>query len=123
MSFSDEVQRFVDEAKARVELVGGKCADAVFESVVHGSPVSGAPGQPDSGDERGYDLIASWERKRIGETEWLIGTKLHYAPWMEEMLMPSGKALTQRSSVGGPHSVKLTVAAWPQIVEHTVKQL
>lgn len=123
MTFSQEVARFADKFDDRAQLLVERCVDAVFESVVNGSPVTAAPGQPVSGDRRGYELKDSFFRKRVGEFEWVVGTNLFYGPWIEEGMLPEGKRLVHRSAVGGNHSVKMTEAAWPWLVDDVVSKM
>lgn len=127
MTFGDDLLRF----SARIGLIGptvfNRAADKAFESIVDGSTITAAPGQPvDTGH-----LKASWQNVFTSPTERELMTNTVYAPIIEDgMISLKGRAgdagassggskqrLTFRSAVGGPHSVKLTRAAWPLLVE------
>ncbi len=112
MSFAAEIDAYarrLADWEYRLHSIAG---DLVFESIVNGSPVTGAPGQPvDTGN-----LRASWQREIHGPLSQSIATNTVYAPAIEDGARGS-KALTLRSQTGGFHSVKMTVAAWPRIVD------
>jgi len=108
MSFGDDLRLFADKVEARVQDVFIGCTGEVQRSVVEGSEVTAAPGQPvDTGTLKG-----SW----IGEFEsadaWHTTTNVEYAPYIEE-----GVGMTLRSEVGGFHSVALTRGGWQKIVD------
>jgi hypothetical protein len=87
----------------------------VQRSIVEGSEITGAPGQPvDTGA-----LKASWIPEFVSESEWQTTTNLDYAPIIEDNL----RGATLRSPVGGFHSVKRTVAGFPRIVEHVAREV
>ncbi len=91
---------------------------AVYESIVLGSALTGAPGQPvDTGN-----LRASWQQE-IQDNRGSVMTNVVYAPQIENGISDrTGKRLTLRSQVGGFHSVKLTRANFQRIVEATAKE-
>jgi len=77
-------------------------------SIVEGSAVTGAPGQPvDTGA-----LRSSWQTEWEGPGEAVIATDLPYATSIEDGVSYAhgGSPMTLRSPTGGFHSVKLTVA-------------
>ena len=116
--FMDEVRQFQIKAEQRARDIHNGIADLAYSSIVEGSPVTGAPGQPvDTGN-----LKASWQNTVEGPLTRLLSTNVIYAPIIEDGSR-AGRALTLRSKVGGFHSVKLTIAAWPRIVEWVTKGL
>lgn len=94
-------------------------AATAHESIVDGSALTGAPGQPV--DEGG--LKASWQlafpTPEIAE----ITTKSVYAVPNETGIRHDGKPYQLRSPVGGRHSVALTYVGLPRIIEHEAKRL
>lgn len=104
MSFDGDLKRFSGAlAQTGVSLLPAVGA-AVFNSVVFGSPITGAPGQP---VDEGH-LRASWQLTFPSPTEALIATKSPYARDNEDGVRADGRPYVQRSPVGGRHSVKLT---------------
>lgn len=86
-------------------------ATAVRDSVVEGSPVTGAPGQPvDTGNLKSSWVLAFTEP---GVAE--VSTNVEYAPAIEDGVGPHGP-MTLRSKVGGFHSVKLTRSNFDRLV-------
>ena len=145
MSYRDDVARWVAKVKATTQDVTVSSALKVHESIVAGSALTGAPGQP---VDTGY-LRTSWvlgiggtptfptagdasdapaagtgtatppsPPQHVGVRPYVaeIVTNVRYAPYIEEGLRG------QRSTVGGPGSVKLTRAAWPRIVANAVRE-
>ena len=111
------------EREAFVEV-----ATAVRDSVVDGSPVTGAPGQPvDEGNLKG-----SWQLTFPAQDKALVATNAAYAPAVEEGQQapyttsagtPVAPApMTLRSATGGFHSVKLTQAGWQALVDDVVRR-
>lgn len=102
--------------QAKTRAVFADMAAAVHESIVDGSPVTGAPGQPVDTS----NLKTSWQLDFAPDMRSAtIGTNVAYAPDIEDGMRTarSGQVtgrtqqrLTLRSRVGGFHSVKLTVA-------------
>lgn len=119
--FAEQLERFktvvLDE---RARAVVHDVVDATLDSIKHGSAITGAPGQPiDDGD-----LIESWQRTRIGPTEWLIRSTYFTAPWIEEGILPNAESpFTIRSSVGGTHSVALTAQNFDRLAEDVVARV
>lgn len=144
MSYAEDVRRFVERVKTRTQDVVTASALKVHESIVAGSALTGAPGQPvDTGNLRASWIVAfdtaptyppprpksttgrtdasppppSPPQGEIGKTySATVSTNTEYAPYIEEGLRAT------RSAVGGPGSVKLTRAAWSRIVETAVKE-
>lgn len=129
MSFSDDLRAFREKVLQRSRDVFVGATGDLHESVTEGSPVTGAPGQPvDTGN-----LKASWQQTFPEEWQSLVATNVEYAPAIEEGIQePYTTAdgtevvpgpMTLRSEVGGFHSVKLTRAAWPRVVESVVRRV
>jgi len=106
------------------------CTEEVRRSVVEGSALTGAPGQPvDTGA-----LRSSWIGEFQGALVYELTTKSQYAPYIEDggnargRFRPPGTGIRLRngrnvkSTVGGFHSVKLTTTSWPVIVRHAVRK-
>lgn len=114
MSFSDGVNGFTSKLEAKNNAVFvGVCAE-VNRSIVHGSEITGATGQPvDSGR-----LKASWIPEFKDEKTFELTTDVPYAPIIED----NARGATLRSTTGGFHSVAMTEAGFPHIVAHVVAQ-
>lgn len=114
MGLSDDITRFTLRLDEWHRDVFDRVGDLVYESIVNGSPITGAPGQPV--DEGG--LRASWSRVYEDANTQLIGTASLYAQSNEDgIARPGGGPYELRSKVGGRHSVALTVAGFGAIVE------
>jgi hypothetical protein len=138
MSYGTDISRWAEKVRARTQSVVTAAALLTHESIVAGSGVTGAPGQPvDTGYLRSSFIVAfdaepSYPTplpSRSGRTDAAapapappqgnvgktysasITTNVAYAPLIEEGVRAT------RSAVGGPGSVKLTRAAWSRIVE------
>jgi hypothetical protein len=113
MSFSDDVKRFGVKVTAVTKDVFVNVASAAKDSIVNGSPVTGAPGQPvDTGA-----LKNSWQLEFMSPTEARISTNIAYAESNEDgIARPGGGPYVQRSPVGGRWSVRLTVLGMPNLV-------
>jgi hypothetical protein len=123
MSFTDEVRVFALKVEVKSKDVITEAGVEVQRSLVEGSEITGAPGQPvDTGA-----LRASFVPERLGDYEWQITTNLVYAPSVEDgvqapYVTARGTTVTPlpmrfRSAVGGAHSLALTRASWESIVE------
>lgn len=117
MSFGLDVKRFSAKVEQRIRDVAERSTEIAFASIVEGSPLTGAPGQPvDTGN-----LKASWQIVR-GPLRNDITTNVVYAPIIEEGTR-AGRALVLRSAVGGFHSLALTRISWGKIVEEARRQV
>jgi len=116
MSFSRDLDAFMRRVEIRLRDVYTGVAEEVHRSVVEGSEITGAPGQP---VDTSY-LRNSWQLA-IGPREAVISTNVDYAPGIEDGVGPNGP-IQLRSPVGGFHSVKLTRAGFPRIVDHVVRK-
>ena len=133
MSFNADLNRFALKVDARTKAVYLSVAAKVHESITVGSPTTGAPGQPVDTDF----LRASWTLTR-GPTVSEISTNVAYAPVIEHNLRaafnssgvkndrrnPNGTARRAvKSTVGGNHIVKLTVAAADRLQAEALREL
>ena len=115
MSFKDDMEAFVKKVKARERALFINSTSHVETSIKVGSTVTGAPGQPvDTGN-----LLNSWHRTFESRDVARVSTNVEYAPIIED----NDRGAVFKSAVGGAHSVKLTEAAWPKIVEHELRKL
>lgn len=123
----DEANRFVALVHARSKAVFEGGSQRVETSMLEGSEITGAPGQPvDTAN-----LKNSFEKDRPEEWLFRMATGVEYAPAIEEGIQEpyehhitgetiTPSAMTLRSQVGGFHSRKLTVAGWQGIVDAAV---
>lgn len=136
MAFADDIHRFSLKLERQSGDVFVGVAQAVHESVVEGSPVTGAPGQPvDTGA-----LKASWQLTFPEQMLARVTTNLDYAEPIEngiqrpyvrsqastfgfERIHVTPRPMVLRSQVGGFHSVKLTRANFQRLVDHTARQV
>jgi hypothetical protein len=108
MTFSQDLARFAEKVEKRQRALFVRATLEVQRSVVEGSEITTAPGQPvDTGALKG-----SWQPEYLTDWTWQTTTNLVYAPIIEE-----GQNMTLRSEVGGFHSVKLTRGGWQRIVD------
>ena len=100
--FSRALKKFGVLSKRREQLLFVNVIKHVHRSIVHGSEVTGSPGQPfKTGDLQGsYIRTGSIENRLV-----TIASDLGYAPYYED---PPQRRIKLRSAVGGFHSVKIT---------------
>ena len=111
-SFTDDMRAFQATIATRNRAVCHGVVAAVTRSVVEGSEFTGAPGQlVDTGN-----LRASWHTAYTSPDVAEITTNVAYARMAEEGRREDGAAITQRSEVGGFHSIKLTAAGFDRLV-------
>jgi hypothetical protein len=131
MAFDDDLLHFTVHARALTQAVFVNSAAAVLASVQSGSAITGSPGQPVGQYGPGYHpgevggaLKASWQLAFDSPTEATISTDKVYAPDNEYGIRGSdGGAYNQRSSVGGRHSVALTIAGFQRLVDDETRKL
>ena len=127
MSFGDEIHAFTVSMQAKTETAFANACALTLGSIQDGSAITGAPGQPvDTGT-----LKASWLLEFQDKDHATITTNIAYAPVIEDNTrtaynpqgvkpkrpsLKDGGTRRIKSTVGGHHSVKLTVAAWPKLV-------
>lgn len=111
MGFRDDVNRFTVTVQARSQAVFVGVAAEVQRSITVGSEITNAPGQP----VKTCRLRASWISEFLDANRWQTSTNVPYALPIERGVGPFGP-LTLRSSVGGFHSVAITVSGFQSIV-------
>lgn len=114
MSFSADIARFRERAMRRSQAVFHEAVFSAHRSIVQGSPLTGAPGQP----VQYGALRQSWQIEILSPTVARIASALRYARSIEDGVSYAhgGRPLTIRSQVGGTHSVQKTVANFDRIV-------
>jgi hypothetical protein len=113
MSFADDLEKFGAKTEKNLNDVFVGVVEETHRSIVEGSEITGAPGQPvDTGN-----LRASWQRWFPSQTEAVIGTNVDYAVHVEDNV----RGVTFRNH--GPHSVKITKAGFDKIVGVVVKRV
>lgn len=118
MSFADDLARFKAATVRKAQAIHAGVVEEAFTSIVEGSPLTGAPGQP----VQTGNLKGSWQTLTLGPLSAEIMTNVIYAPQIEEGSR-GDKPLTLRSPVGGFHSVALTRLSWDRIVEQVTKEV
>jgi hypothetical protein len=114
MSASEQVMRFSRKVETLSTAVFVDVANDVKESIVNGSPLTGAPGQPvDTGN-----LKSSWQLVFASTKAAIIGTNVKYARVIED----NTRGALLRSKVGGFHSVKLTLQGFKRIVDAVARR-
>jgi phage gpG-like protein len=146
MAYADDVRRFQIKVTHRVPEVMIGVAQGAFDSIVEGSPLTGAPGQP---VDTGF-LKNSWQLAFEPDmSAAIIGTNVAYAPAIEYGTRTAfdpkgivnkygveggriGPALPRelggarkhiKSTVGGPRSVQITVANADNIQADVLRQV
>ena len=133
--FTAQLSYFNDLAAERTRDTFVHATEEVQRSVVDGSELTGAPGQPvDTGFLKG-----SWIGEFVSATLWRLTTNVAYAPVIEHgereayadegVQRPAGLPSTREpgvggattSTVGGQHSVAHTVTGWNRIVEFVTR--
>ena len=114
MSFASDLRRFSAKYDRKADEFFTGATDEVARSVVEGSTITAAPGQP----VQTGNLKNSWIPRRLGARRWQITTNVVYAPVIEDLI-----GIQIRSSVGGGHSVKMTRAGWQLIVDHVARRV
>lgn len=110
--FERDLERFTAKLEGMTAELLPNVASALQASIVSGSPLTGAPGQPvDTGN-----LRASWNVSFPSADTAQISTNVEYAPYVEDNV----RGVTFR--VGGPHGVKLTLANAQAIVNEEARR-
>lgn len=132
MSNAEKIADMVRQIEARTqEIFVGTVVEAQ-RSIVEGSEITSAPGQPvDTGFLKG-----SWQLTFPSTTKATISTNVAYAPVIEEgvrskfningrqrpLVSEGGPRSNGPSLVGGQHSVKLTINGLQRIVDIVTKR-
>lgn len=96
-----------------------RLGELMYESIVYGSGLTGAPGQP---EEEG-DLIDSWTVTYPTEGGVSVTSDSEYARQNEDGVRPGGKPYVQKSPKGGRHSVRLTRRGLQTLVNHATNEI
>ena len=132
-SFADDMNRFKTRLVFKTKAAYVGTASRIHASIKGNSsgtpdPVTGAAGQPVGQYGPGYnegkvggELKASWVIA-IGEREAVISTNKAYAEVIETGIGPYGP-ITQRSTMGGFHSVQQTIAGASALQADVVRGL
>lgn len=131
-TFGEALQRFTVKVETRSQTVFLNTVSAAYESIVNGSALTGSPGQPVGQYGPGYhegevggELKASWQTIFDGPWVATIGSNAqsHNLQNEDGIARPGGGAYRQRSTVGGRHSVALTRAGIPRIVDDETRKV
>jgi hypothetical protein len=120
LTFSEDLKRFSLKCEAKTQENFVDITTEVQRSVVEGSEITGAPGQPvDTGA-----LKSSWVGRFVNPLSWTLETNTVYAKSIEDGISYShgGTPMTLRSPVGGFGSVAATVAGFQRVVDTVVKR-
>lgn len=118
MAFADDIAKFTVKLDRVGENLVPRIGQLTQQSIVEGSALTGAPGQPvDTGNLRN-----SWHLSFPEPGVAQITTHVEYAEVIEDGVGRYGP-LRLRSAVGGFHSVKMTRMAFSRIVDHAVGTL
>lgn len=115
-AFQASLMRFTRTLELREQAVFDGALELMFESIVHGSPLTGAPGQP----VRTGQLRDSWEIVHLSPTVAKVVSRLGYAWPVEHNAWGDGEATVFRNH--GPHSVKRTRAGFARIVDFVLRR-
>lgn len=128
-AFRDGLRQYSAKVEAQTADIFQGIGEEVLRSIQSGSELTGAPGQP---VDTGF-LWTSWQRWYDSPTAQTVATNVGYAPVIEDSSrasydpegiprpkeLPSAGGGSQhiKSTVGGNHSVALTIAGLPRIVD------
>jgi hypothetical protein len=131
--FSAALAYAADRIMGRAEAVLDVATDLARQSIVDGSPLTGAPGQPVASGA----LKRSWKVRSIAKNVRVIETDSPYARVVEHDIRRMERAASagrgrRRKKVavrgrtyrnGGPHSLALTRVGMPRIVEEARRRV
>ena len=113
-NWEPKLREFQAKIERRINDIHINCAEQIRDSIKDGSTTTGAPGQlVDTGN-----LKNSWQLTHPQKLLSRMTTNVLYAPYAEE-----GVNMTQRSEVGGFHSVKLTRLGFQRIADRAVREI
>lgn len=112
MAIADLI-RILDKARDDLPRIHEEVVEECFESITEGSALTGAPGQP----VRTGKTKAAWGKEDEGRFRTLIYNPLPHASKIEDGHQDI------ETPTGGPHSMKLTAAAFDRIVEDVVRRV
>lgn len=114
MTIAGDLGRFRERAIRRERAVFHESVFSAHRSIVQGSSLTGAPGQP----VQSGALRQSWQISILSPTASRIGSNKKYARSIEDGVSYAhgGRPLAIRSKVGGTHSVQRTAANFDRVV-------
>ena len=122
MTFEGDIARFVTKTFVRQKFIFFGVANELKTSITEGSSITGSPGQP----VQSSDLKNSWDLRFEELFLASITTPIIYARGIEEGMREDASGtviqLSQKSPVGGFHSVKLTRAGFQKLVNDVVRR-
>jgi hypothetical protein len=118
--FAGDLKKFSLKCEATTKQDFVDITTEVQRSLVEGSELTGAPGQPVA---TGF-LKSSFVSRFLSPLSWIIETNAPYAKSIEDGVSYAhgGTPLTLRSPVGGFYSAAKTVHGFKSIVETVVKR-
>lgn len=120
MSFVDDINKVVLKLDAADAGLAPAIVAEVYNEIVFGSPITGAPGQVVA-DVNGGDLRASWSAHSITADCGEVSTKSQHAEQNEDgIARPGGGPYVQRSAIGGRWNVALVRTNFQRLVDHVV---
>ena len=123
MSFEADLKIFDLKLEGIDQAMVPAIGAAVHNSVVFGSPTTGAPGQVVA-DQNGGNLRGSWQLTFPTTTTAQSSTKVPYAESNEDgIARPGGGPYIQRSAIGGRWNVALTLANSQKLVDEVARDL
>lgn len=115
--FDLDMASIATELRADLYKLFDDSVNMAAESIINGSPITGAPGQPVEEDV----LRKSWVKTKISPTHATVLTDNEYAEPNETGIPPIGmKTYNLLSPVGGRYSISKTVAGWGAIVDAAI---
>lgn len=113
MGFADQMNGFVAKSKKNMVAIREGTDEEMFRSIVDGSEITGAPGQPIGKSGKLHD---SWTQEKSA-TDTVTSSDAPYATAVEE----NWGNVTYENH--GPFSVTHTVAAFGRVVESVVARI
>jgi hypothetical protein len=111
MSIEDEIVQEGQVFQRQCATLIERIADTVFESIVYGSYVTNAPGQP----VRDGDLVKSWKQQPLSDKSILISSDSPYAKKVEYG--------HQKTTNHGSFSMTKTIAGFGKLVDLEVEKM
>jgi hypothetical protein len=117
MTFASQLNAFAEKAKHRERAIFTGSVEAVAQSVVFGSEITGSPGQPE--DLRRGEWVTQYE----GESTAVISTDDPSAPSVEDGISRfDGSPIKLKSPIGGLHSVLQTRLNFDKLVDDVAQR-
>lgn len=118
VTWTSNLPVFLPKLTASVEAVRKEVAKLAHDSIVNGSPLTGAPGQPED-LRQGQFVIAE-----TGTDTTTVGTNDHSALAVEDGISHfNGAPIHLHSAVGGFHGTKLTHQNAGALIDQVVSRV